>query len=542
MPPKNAKRGTKKRSASKRSRVNENVVHSVIPAGDVPAGSVDVVIVGDPEGVSVSAVGSSGDAVGGSGSDGVSSASGGMDEEKVNVVPVPGNASAASVVEGVSVVPIPVAFGSPKKKKSVRPPPPVTSTVVGVPNSEAHATGVIAKAVLVGHVSSNRPNEKGSFISRCFALVKLCSKNDTIPSAFEKFTPVVLKGWGNINHFNTAANSLISLVPFTVYDVQRTNMAKYGAASYANELKYTPTGPSMVIGDGTNFIPSSASMTKDDVFLTGRSMVANLATVEHGRNVWCVGRLGDKDVLLDAAMTNNAVRLFYDDSNTSIQLLIWDDESPLAVADSGSLVIIWAYVNQKANFPKKLSLISGGVLPSTSFEGEAAFMPIDAPPFVPENKFLPCITPFNLMGYFTHWPEVGVRIMHNIPFVLECVEDEQDYVEFLCPTCTKKLSLSAETNVYSCEHHGIISIDRMTLVSHPVCRLSVRLGSAPVPANIFVTKAKIAKDQEMILFGHSCEDICKGASLFEHEGVKFTGTFFIESRGITVDHILRVHD
>jgi hypothetical protein len=367
---------------------------------------------------------------------------------------------------------------------------------------------------------------------------------DTIPGGFGKYIPVALKGWGNVKHFSTSAQQVTAMVPGMLYKIKETKKTKFGLIKFGYAPTYSPHDFEIMLGDGNLAIPSSTPLRKVDMALTGRTKIASLGNKDHSFNSWYLARLGDKDVLQDSGASSAITRLVYDESGSSCQLLIWDEECPLAMADSGTIVIFWAYVTQKDQHPKKLALISGGVLDLDSFVDETGFMPLPAPPLIVEHKFLPCVTKINLVGYFQCRPMTGVRILHSIPFVLECLEDDVEYVDFLCPCCAKTLSSDSSEDgvvVHSCTSHGIVDVDRIDLVCHPLCRLSVRLGSTASPESIFVTSAKLAKDQELIVFGHSCVDICKGADLLPYEGEKFIGTFFIAASGISVDNVRRVN-
>ena len=395
----------------------------------------------------------------------------------------------------------------------------------------------------IGHATANKPNLKGSYISKRLGFLKNTRNKDTIPGGFGKYVVVVLKGWGNMKHYASCAQQVNSMVPGMLYRLKETKKGSFGQIKFQYAPTYSPNDMEVMLGDGTLAIPCSTPISKDDMCLKDRTKIAAIESKEHGFNTWFVARLGDKDILQDGGQSNACGRLVYDESGMSVQLIIWDEDCPLAMADSGSVAIFWAYVNQRDQYPKKLSLISGGILEDTAFEGEAAFMPIPQPPFVAENKFLPCITAFDMKAFFACRPMTGVRILHNIPFVLECLEDEEDYVDFLCPTCSKKLTSDdgPDAVVYSCVSHGNTEIDNIELVCHPMCRLSVRLGNDDSSDNIFVTSAKLAKNQEEVVFGHSCNDICRGATLIPHDGEKFTGTFFISASGISVDNISRVN-
>ena len=396
----------------------------------------------------------------------------------------------------------------------------------------------------VGHTSTNNPNEKGAFLAKRFGFCMNKRSLDTIPGGFGKYIPVALKGWGNVKHYSTSAQQVSAMVPGMLYKIKETKRTKFGLIKVVYAPTYAPHDFEIMLGDGCLAIPCSTPLKKDDMALTGRTGIAALGKKDHSYNSWYLARLGDKDVLQDNGASNALTRLVYDDSGSSCQLLIWDEECPLAIADSGSIVLFWAYVSQKDLHPKKLALISGGVLDLDSFDDQTGFMPIPAPPLIVEHKFLPCITEMNLVGYFQNRPMTGVRILHSIPFVLECLEDDMEYVDFLCPSCAKILSsdsISGGAVVHSCTSHGIIEVDKIDLVCHPLCRLSVRLGSTASSESIFVTSAKLAKGQEVIVFGHSCVDICKGADLLPYEGEKFMGTFFIAASGISVDNVRRVN-
>jgi hypothetical protein len=557
MPPKKA---MKKKSSKKKSRVVKNV--SPIADGFVPVveetnevaiespivvkdelSEDEVVDISSSHDASGSGGALPGDHVGGSGggidgTDHVGGSGGGLNGTGDELE----NRPATPPVRGR------VLGQSPRKKRntSSRNIPEVSSSSVSSVTVSGAAVGNVVneadvvKVFVLGHSTSSRPSATGSFVTRRLVLVYNKKSVDTIPGGFGKFVIVVLKGWGNVKHHATAAQQVSSLVPGMMYTIRVTKNTRFGQVKFNYAPTWSPNNFEVMLGDGNLLVPCTTPLSKDLVFLTDRTKISELETLDHGYNSWFLAVLGDKDILQDGAQGDALVRLVYDESGKSVMLTIWDEDSPLAHADTGTIVIFSGFVNQKAQYPKKLTLISGGVLDMTSFIGEASFMTIDAPPVVPEYKFLPCITEFNLMAYFACRPESGVRVLHALPFTFNTLEDDVDYVDFLCPTCAKKLSRAEESGVLSCPSHGIIDDALVELVCHPLCRLSVRLGCDDSPEHVFVTSATLAKNQELVVFGHSCEDICNGADLLPHDGVKFTGTFFISVSGISVDNVRRV--
>ena len=434
---------------------------------------------------------------------------------------------------------------SPGKKASARRPPVSSSSVQGAVGSLVfEADDADVYFYVIGHLSTNKPNEKGAYLAKRFGFCMNKRSIDTIPGAFGRYTPIALKGWGNVRHYSTSAQQVAAMVPGMLYKIKETKKTKFGLIKFIYAPTYAPADFEIMLGDGNLAIPCTTPLSKVDMALTGRTKIASLVSHDHSFNSWYVARLGDKDVLQDNGVSNACTRQVYDESGSSVQLLIWDEECPLALADSGTIVVFWAYVSQKGEHPKKLALISGGVLDLDSFDDQTGYMPFPAPPLIVEHKFLPCITKFNMVGYFQSRPMTGVRILHSIPFVLECLEEDVEYVDFLCPSCAKTLSSGSSVGgvvVHSCTSHGIIEVDMIDFVCHPLCRLSVRLGNTASSESIFVTSAMLAKGQEVIVFGHSCVDICKGADLLPHEGEKFMGTFFIAATGISVDNVRRVN-